>query len=76
MQKKLFEASEKTLQAKKQSYEYAKERHSVGLMNTFDMNQAKIQYENAENESIKTKYQYIFKIKVLEYYFGQELVKN
>lgn len=74
--KKLFEASEKTLQAKKQSYQYAKERHSVGLMNTFDMNQAKIQYENAENENIKTKYQYIFKIKVLEYYFGQELVKN
>ncbi|MFK8303572.1 TolC family protein [Capnocytophaga stomatis] len=68
--KKLFEATEKTLQAKKQSYTYAKERYDVGLMNTFDFNQAKYQYENAENESIKAKYQYIFKIKVLQYYFN------
>ncbi|CEN35513.1 TolC family protein [Capnocytophaga cynodegmi] len=68
--KKLFEATEKTLQAKKQSYVYANERHAVGLMNTFDFNQAKYQYENAENESIRAKYQYIFKIKVLQYYFN------
>ncbi|MFJ1473237.1 TolC family protein [Capnocytophaga cynodegmi] len=68
--KKLFEATEKTLQAKKQSYIYANERHAVGLMNTFDFNQAKYQYENAENESIRAKYQYIFKIKVLQYYFN------
>ncbi|GET46652.1 TolC family protein [Capnocytophaga felis] len=68
--KKFFEATEKTLQAKKQSYTYAKERYDVGLMNTFDFNQAKYQYENAENESIKAKYQYIFKIKVLQYYFN------
>lgn len=71
--KKLFEASEKTAQAKQQSYAYAKERHDVGLMNTFDFNQAKYQYETAENEHIKAKYQYIFKIKVLQYYFGEKL---
>ena len=53
--KKLFEATEKTLQAKQQSYTYAKERHSVGLMNTFDFNQAKYQYENSENENIRAK---------------------
>lgn len=68
--KKLFEATEKTLQAKKQSYVYANERHAVGLMNTFDFNQAKYQYENAENENIRAKFQYIFKIKVLQYYFN------
>ncbi len=74
--KKLFEASEKTVQAKQQSYAYAKERHDVGLMNTFDFNQAKYQYENAENESIRAKYQYIFKIKVLDYYFNGINIKN
>ena len=67
--KKLYEASEKTALAKKQSFNYAKERHDVGLMNTFDFNQAKYQYENAQNESVKAKYQYILKLKVLEYYF-------
>ena len=67
--KKLYEATEKTALAKKQSFNYAKERHDVGLMNTFDFNQAKYQYENAQNESVKAKYQYILKLKVLEYYF-------
>lgn len=70
--RKLFEASEKTMQAKEQSYLYSKERHDVGLMTTFDFNQAKTQYENAENEYIRAKYKYIFKIKVLQYYFGEK----
>ena len=68
--KKLYEASEKTAQAKEQSFSYAQERHNVGLMNTFDFNQSKYEYENAQNDVIKAKYQYIFKLKVLEYYFS------
>lgn len=67
--KKLFEATQKTTQAKQQAFQYAQERHNVGLMNTFDFNQAKYQYENAQNDVVKAKYQYIFKLKVLEYYF-------
>ena len=68
--KKLYEASEKTVQAKQQAFSYAQERHNVGLMNTFDFSQAKYQYENAQNDFVKAKYQYIFKLKVLEYYFS------
>ena len=68
--KKLYEAIEKTAQAKQQAFSYAQERHNVGLMNTFDFSQAKYQYENAQNDYVKAKYNYIFKIKVLEYYFG------
>ena len=51
-------------------FSYAQERHNVGLMNTFDFSQAKYQYENAQNDFVKAKYQYIFKLKVLEYYFS------
>ena len=68
--KKLYEATEKTAQAKQQAFSYAQERHNVGLMNTFDFSQAKYQYENAQNDYVKAKYNYIFKIKVLEDYFG------
>ena len=67
--KRLYEATEKTAQAKQQAFTYAQERHNVGLMNTFDFSQAKYQYENAQNDCVKAKYDYIFKIKVLEYYF-------
>ena len=68
--KKLYEANEKTAQAKEQSFSYAQKRHNVGLMNTFDFNQSKYEYENTQNDVIKAKYQYIFKLKVLEYYFS------
>lgn len=73
---KLYEATQKTAQSKEQAFRYAQERYQVGLMNVFDFNQAKVQYENAQNEYIRTKYQYIFKLKVLQYYFGIDLAKG
>ena len=40
-------------------------------MNTFNFLQAQQRYESAQSELIKTKYDYIFKLKVLEFYFGR-----
>jgi len=39
-------------------------------MNSFDYTQAKQRYELAQSELIRTKYDYIFKLKVLDFYFG------
>ncbi len=62
---KAFQAAEKTLLARKLAYEYAKERFDIGGMNTFNFLQAGQRYEAAQSELIKTKYNYIFKLKVL-----------
>lgn len=67
---KAYEAAEKTLISRKEAFLYAKERFNVGLMNSFDFSQAQARLENAEAELIRTKYDYIFKLKVLEFYFG------
>ncbi|UNY99243.1 TolC family protein [Zhouia spongiae] len=67
---KAYEASDKTLEARKLAYQYAKERFDVGLMNSFDFSQAQARLDNAQAELIRAKYDYIFKLKVLEYYFG------
>jgi outer membrane protein len=40
-------------------------------MNTFNFLQAWQRTEAAQSEMIKTKYNYIFKLKVLEFYFGE-----
>jgi len=42
----------------------------VGLTNAFDFSQAKFNLENAQSEVVRTKYEYIFNLKVLELYFG------
>ena len=68
---KAYQAAKKTLKARKLTYEYAKERFDNGAMNTFNFLQAGQKYEAAQSELIKTKYNYIFKLKVLEFYFGE-----
>ena len=73
---KAYEAAEKTLEARRLAYEYSKERFDVGLMNSFDFSQAQARVDNAEAELIRTKYNYIFRLKVLEFYFGLPIVLN
>ncbi len=68
-----FEAYEAALvasEAQAKAFEYATERYDVGLTNAFDFSQAKIRYENTQREALRAKYDYIFKVKVVELYFG------
>lgn len=67
---KAYEAAEKTLEARRLAYEYSKERFDVGLMNSFDFSQAQSRVDNAEADVVRTKYDYIFRLKILEFYFG------
>lgn len=74
--KKSFEAAQKTLEARKQAYGFSKERYEVGLLNTFDFSQSAIALDNAESEALRTKYDYIFRTKILEFYFGIPLIEK
>lgn len=74
--KESYEAALQTLEARKLSFDYAKERYTVGLMNVFDFNQAQSLLANAESEVLRTKYDYIFRTKILEFYFGIPLIEN
>ncbi len=57
----------------KQAFEIANNRFEAGVMNSFDFIQAKQRYEIASSDIIRAKYDYIFKLKVLEFYFGLKL---
>lgn len=67
---KAYEAAQVALNAQDQAYLYATERFDVGLTNAFDFSQSKVRLENAQTELLRTKYDYIFKLKVIELYFG------
>jgi outer membrane protein len=71
--KKFYQAAVKTAEARRLAFEYAKERYDVGLSNAFDFNQSRIAYENAQSDIVRTKFNYIFSLKVLEFYFGVDL---
>ncbi|MCA0152723.1 TolC family protein [Winogradskyella vincentii] len=67
---KSYEAAQLALESQELAYSYAKERYDVGLTNAFDFSQSKLRYDNASIELNRAKYDYIFKLKVLELYFG------
>jgi outer membrane protein len=69
-----YESATVTLEARQQAYNYAKEKYDVGLMNSFDFTQAQTLLTNAQSDVIRTKYDYMFKIKILEFYFGIPIV--
>lgn len=68
--KESYEAAKVALESQKLAYDYAKLRYDVGRTNAFDFSQSKLRYDNAQIELTRSKYDYIFRIKVLELYFG------
>lgn len=67
---KAYEAAEVALQSQELAFQYANERYDVGLINAFDFSQAKLRLDNAKIEVNRSKFDYVFKLKVLELYFG------
>lgn len=67
---KAYESAVIALEARQEAYNYAKEKYAVGMMNAFDFNQSQTLLVNAQSEVLRTKYDYIFRVKVIEFYFG------
>jgi outer membrane protein len=70
---KKYKASEKALLAMEESFSYTKQRFEVGLVNTVDYNAAKNQLANTRSDLLQSKYGYIFKIKILDFYQGKQI---
>lgn len=73
---KAYESAIEALDARSESYNYSKEKFEVGLMNSFDLSQSQTLLSAAQSEVLRTKYDYIFKTKILEFYFGIPILKN
>ena len=71
-----YEASMATAEARQEAFNYAKEKYAVGMMNAFDFNQAQTLNTTAQSDVIRAKYDYIFKMKVVELYFGIPIIQK
>lgn len=70
---KRYHATEKSVNSLQEAYNYAKEKFDVGMATALDYNTAKTNLTKAESDMAQAKYNYIFKIKVLDYYEGKPL---
>lgn len=67
---KLYDATKRSLEAREVSFQYAQERFDVGVLNSFDYSQIKNRLVTANADFLTAKYDFIFRVKLLEYYYG------
>jgi outer membrane protein len=68
--RKRYLATEEALVAMEESFKYTEERYEVGLVNTVDYNTEKNRLTMTQSDLLQAKYDYIFRIKILDFYRG------
>jgi outer membrane protein len=71
-----FEANKVSVAATQKSFEYAQKRYNVGMLNTIDLLTNQNNYFNAKINALSSEYDYVFKLKVLEFYKGMGIKLN
>ena len=70
---KKFVASEQALVSMEESFKYTEKKFEVGLVNTVDYNISKIQLTRTQSDLLQAKYDFIFRIKILNFYKGEPI---
>ena len=71
--KKSFEASTRANEAAAAAFNNAQRRFDLGAINTFEFSTAKANLDRSEIDLTTAKYQYLFNIKVVDFYVGKKL---
>ena len=66
-------ASEKSVAASKEAFDYAQVRYDAGKSTVFEFNEAKTKYAQSLAEQAQAKYNFIFRAKILDFYQGTPL---
>ncbi len=70
---KKYESAGKSVTATKEAFDYAEDKYAAGKSTVFEYNEAKTKYAQSLAEEAQAKYEYIFRVKILEFYDGKEL---
>ncbi len=71
-----LEAAQKTFDATNIAFQNTTKRHELGAVNILDLTTAKTNRDIAEVDLVVAKYDYLFKLKILDFYEGKELKLN
>jgi len=70
---KAYNAAKKSLASQEFVFNSSNERYTLGNITAFDLEQARVQFINAQSSLINAKFDFIFKTKVLDFYMGKPL---
>lgn len=68
-----YQAAQKAVDAAQESFRYTEEKFNAGAVNSIDYSNAKNKLAKAQSDLIQAKYDYVFRLKVLDYYQGKPL---
>lgn len=68
-----YMANKKSVEASDASFKFADQKFNVGAISAFDYNSAKNRLLNAQSNLLQSKYEYILRLKVLDFYQGKDL---
>jgi outer membrane protein len=71
--KKKFDATESSLTSTQELFNYTQKKFDVGLVNTLDYNLSKNRVTKSQSDLLQAKYEYIFAVKILDFYQGKVL---
>ena len=70
---KQYEFAKKSVEALQESFSYNEQKFNEGMLNVYDYNDAKNKLIKAESDLLQSKYDYLFKIKILDFFLGKPL---
>ena len=70
---KTYNASLKSVASFQEAFKYMEQKFNVGIENSLNYNIAKMQLTKAESDLLASKYDYIFKSKILDFYMGNPI---
>ena len=70
---KQFQFAKISAEALQESFSYNQQKFDEGMLNVYDYNDAKNKLIKAESDLLQSKYDYLFKIKILDFFMGNSL---
>ena len=70
---KKYQASKKAVSAMEESFKYTDQKFTLGAVTATDFNDAKNKLIKAKSDLLQAKYDYVFKLKVLDFYQGKPI---
>ncbi len=68
-----WEAAQKTYEAAQAAFANVERRYQLGAANLLEFTTARNNRDNAENDLLIARYDYIFRLKILDFYLGKEI---
>jgi outer membrane protein len=65
-----YYSSHEAVKASEEAFNHTEHKFNIGMVTSIEFNEAKNKLTTARSELLKAKYEYIFKVKILDFYRG------